>query len=181
MSSDVDNVARTLLEEAKRFLEKAKEEDGQEGVTAYLHASLVLGVASLEAHLNSIAEDFFAEKEFSLLEQSLLTESEIQFVDGQFELSNRLKMSRLEDRIEFLFRKFSTHPLDRSVSWWGEFKNGLILRNRLIHPKENPIIELGDIERFLLAIIKLLDALYSTIYKRPYPPANKELSSNMDF
>jgi hypothetical protein len=52
-----DEFSRLLLEEAKRFLEKAKgtEDPGQ---SAYLHAALTLGACALEAHVNAVCDDF---------------------------------------------------------------------------------------------------------------------------
>ncbi len=54
--SGIDAFATELFEEAKRFLEKAKEADNEEGKKAFLHAALLVGMSSLEAHINAICE-----------------------------------------------------------------------------------------------------------------------------
>src|SRR5438105_4558960 len=99
--SEADEFSKSLLEEAKRFYEKSISESTREGKTAYLHASLNLAFCSLEAHVNGIADDFVTRPELSIVEKSLLAEREIRLEKGQFVLADTLKMSRLEDRIEF--------------------------------------------------------------------------------
>lgn len=120
---EVDEYASSLLEQAKRFLEKA-ENDDEPGQSAYLHASLLLAFCALEAHLNAIASDFVQRSDLDLLSMSILCEREIKLENGRFEITNGLKIFRLEDRIEFLHRKFSGQEIDKSNSWWPELKEG---------------------------------------------------------
>jgi hypothetical protein len=176
-----DKFSRTLVEEAKRFLEKAKEEVDSEGQTAYLHAALLLGFGALEAHVNSIAEDFLVRSDLSILDRSLLAEREFRLQNGTFDLIDQLKMYRLEDRIEFLYRRFAGTTIDKTSEWWGGMKTGLILRNKLVHPKESPSINYTSVENALKAILSLIDALYNGIFKTAYPAARRGLQSSMRF
>ena len=72
--ADVDAFASQLLEEAKRFLEKAVIDGDAEGESGYLHAALNLAFSALEAHVNSIADDFLVRSDLSLLDRSILTQ-----------------------------------------------------------------------------------------------------------
>ena len=65
----IDEFASSLLDEAKRFLEKAAVRDA--GETAYLHAALMLGFCSLEAHTNAISDDFSKGGDLSITDQSI--------------------------------------------------------------------------------------------------------------
>src|SRR5437867_1022594 len=103
----VDDFASRLLEEAKRFHEKARDEVDGDGKQAYLHAAIVLACCSLEAHINSIAEDFLVRTDLSVLERSILAEREYRLEDGEFTITDALKIHRLTDRIEFIYRRFS--------------------------------------------------------------------------
>jgi hypothetical protein len=179
--AEIDEFASTLLDEAKRFLEKASQEDSFEGASAYLHAALQLGFASLEAHVNAIGEDFLSRTDLSLLDESILKERDFRLDNGQFVLVSQLKMYRLEDRVQFLFRRFSATGFDASVGWWGELKAGLKLRNSLTHPKQSESISQADVERCLKAILDALDALYQAIYRQPYPAIRRQLRSRMTF
>ena len=67
--SDRDIYARNLLEETKRFLEKANAEIDHEGKQAYLRAALIIGFSALEAHIYSIADDFSSRSDFTILEK----------------------------------------------------------------------------------------------------------------
>lgn len=164
----IDDFAALLFDEAKAFLEKAKTSSG-DAKTAYLHASLLVGFCSLEAHVNAIADDFLTRPDLSLLDLSILSEKEIVLEDGRYNLSDRLKMFRLEDRMDYLVNTFSTRPLDKSANYWSDFKAALRLRNELTHPKTPPTVSDASIERALHAIIAVLNAMYRSIYQRGHP------------
>lgn len=177
--TDIDVFATGLLEEAKRFLEKAKAAAGN-AAEPYLHAALLLGFCSLEAHVNAISDDFIDRRELSVHERGLLLEQEVRLVEGEFELSG-LRMSRLEEKIAFLHRKFSGAPLDKSAQWWGDFGNATVLRNKLTHPKQRQALTIESVERAIRSVIGAISALYQNIYGRKFPAANLDLQSQMDF
>ncbi|MFH1931888.1 MAG: hypothetical protein ABIN18_09905 [Pseudomonadota bacterium] len=179
---EMDLFASSLFEEAKCFLEKAKHETDEKGKMAYLHAALLIGFSSLEAHINAIAEEkITVHEELSVLEESILLEKEFYLKNGSFTLTDTLKMYRLTERIEFLYSKFSKIPLDKSKSFWEQIKVGLRIRNDLVHPKEQFILSERSIETALEGILSLLDDLYIALYKQHYPALGRRLDSNMDF
>lgn len=178
---EVDEFSRALIEEAKRFYEKAYHETDIEGKRAFLHASLLLGFCALEAHVNGIAEDFLVRTDLSVLERSILAEEELRLENGEFKLIGQLKMYRLEDRIAFLYRKFSNRPVNKSSQWWGDLKSGIQLRNKLVHPKESPLLTEANVKNSLEAILECLKVLYKAIYRKPYPVARRGLQSTMKF
>lgn len=179
--SDVDKFSQILFEEAKRFLEKAKTERKEEGRKAYLHAALNLGFCSLEAHINAIADDFLVRSDLDVLERSILSERDFSLKDGKHHLTESLKMYRLEDRVQFIHRRFSGKPLDKSTPWWTDLKEGLKLRNKLTHPKEAPKISDVNVETALQAIVNVLDTLYKAVYHTAYPSARCGLDSTLVF
>lgn len=177
----VDDFASRLLEEAKRLYEKALDETDREGQEAYLHAALVLGCCSLEAHVNSIADDFLVRQELSVIERSILAEREYRLENGELVLTEVLKMYRLTERIEFLYRRFSGEPLDKDQAWWGKLKTALSTRNELSHPKQHTPVTGQAVEQALQSILDALDAVYRGIYKKRYPARNRGLNSKMTF
>jgi hypothetical protein len=178
--ADIDDFATSLLEEAKRFLEKAQNESAPVARSAYLHASMMLAFCSLEAHLNAISDEFSDRPEFSTHERAILLEQEVKLEDGEFSLGG-FKMFRLEDRLQFLHRKFSGRPFDRGVGWWSQLKNAMISRNKLTHPKDAHLLTVDNVRDALTAIIAALDATYSVIYKKNFPAANRGLQSQLTF
>lgn len=178
---EIDRFAKQLFEEAKRLLEKANLEMPGEGKQAYLHAALMLGFCAFEAHVNSVSEDFIVREDLNPLERAILSEREYSLESGEFVVSSRLKIFRLTDRIEFIFRRFSGKPIDKSALWWSSLKSALQTRNELTHPKEKTEIQQEAVENALLAIISTLDNLYKAVYKRPYPPTTRGLDSQMTF
>jgi hypothetical protein len=179
--TEIDVFSRALLEQAKRFLEKAEEVTAEEERAAYLHAALMLAFGALEAHVNSIADDFLVRPELNVLERSILSEREYKLRRGKFELTDNLKMYRLEDRIEFIHHTFSSNELDKGSAWWSKLKEGMDLRNRITHPKEHIEITVENVRNAIQAIIDSLDALYMAVYRKGYPPARRSLKSTLSF
>jgi hypothetical protein len=177
----VDKFARTLLEEAKRFLEKGQQEPTVEGKQAYLHAALVLGFCSFEAHINSIADDFLVRKELTVIERSILAEKDYKLIEGEFALTDQLKMHRLTDRVEFLFRRFSGQPVNKLETWWCQLLRGLNSRNEVSHPKQHTVISEDLVEQALTSILDALDALYQAVYQKKYPQRKRGLDSTLSF
>jgi hypothetical protein len=177
---EIDDFARSLLEESKRYLEKASELHESAAIDACLHAALMLAFCSLEAHINAIGEEFGTRPDFSVHEKGVLLEKEVRLENGEFVLSNSLKMTRLEDRIQFLHVKFSA-PLDRSKPVWSQLMDALALRNQLTHPKGMISITEAAVSRAIQAIIDTLDGLYRAIYGKAFPAAGRGLQSKLTF
>jgi hypothetical protein len=179
----LDAFASTLLEEAKRFLEKASESSESHGRDAYLHSALLLGFVAFEAHINAIAEDFLSNEDLHPCERGLLAEQAVDLVDGEFEVKKKtLKMQRLEDRIQFLCRRFSKKPIDRKEPCWGQFLDATRLRNSLTHPKEElPTVSEAAVRRGLTALIELLNLIYLNLYKKGLPAYRRGTESRLSF
>src|SRR5918994_1965590 len=135
---DIDAYATSLLEMSKRFLEKGSSAGDEESAQAFFTAALLIGVSALEAHVNAIAEEVAERPGLEVIEVSLLREREYRLEKGQFLLVNSLKMYRLDDRLEFLFKRFTKAASPRSEPWWGQLQAALDLRNDVVHPKSKP-------------------------------------------
>lgn len=178
----LDTFASTLLEEAKRFLEKASETDEAEGKQAYLHSALLLSFASFEAHVNAIADDFLSREDLQPHERGLLAEQAVDLSDGEFKVRNSLKIQRLEDRVLFLCRRFSKTPIDRTAAFWGQFSEAARLRNSLTHPKTSlPTVGEAAVARALNALIELLNVMYLSLYRKKFPAHRRGISSRLSF
>lgn len=179
----IDDFAQLLFNEAKTFLEKGKDAPTLEAQTAFFHAALLLGFSSLEAHLNAIADEFLLTRpELSLLDQSILSEKAVQLEEGEYRLTNGLKMFRLEERIEYLSRKFGGKRIEKGASYWTDLKIAIDLRNQLSHPKQPPIVDAAIVECALSAILELMNLLYKDIYKgKGYPGYRRGLDASMEF
>jgi len=178
--TDIDNFARLLFEEAKRFLEKGRESCG-DGRTAYLHAAINLSFSALEAHVNAIADELLIRKDNSLIDKSILSEKDLKLNNGRFELTGQ-KIYRLQDRLEFLCRRYSNAPIDKNAAYWSHLKEAIDLRNHLTHPKNDPPkIGVESAEKSLTAILEILNELFVRIYKKGYPGFKRHLDSTMTF
>lgn len=178
---DIDALSVQLLEQAKRFLEKAKIDATQDGQAAYSHAALLLGFCSLEAHINAVAEELTIRPKLQILDQSILTEKEVLLVKGTFRLTDKLKMYRLEERLGYILANFTKgEPLSKQ-SWWGNLSAGLAIRNSLVHAKGGITIHVKAVSRSLQAIIDCLDTLYVGVYRRRYPGHSRGLDSSLHF
>ncbi|MBH0054501.1 hypothetical protein I6E74_10025 [Salinibacterium sp. SWN139] len=178
MSTEVDSFSIQLLDEAKRFLEKAQAASDEER-DAYLHAALMVGFSALESHLNGIADELSARPTASLLHNAILLEKDVKIESGVWELG-REKFYRLEDRIAFLTAEYSKST-PSSYGWWSVLREGIRARNSLVHPREVVALEPADVERFLAAIIGALNDIYLGIFKKGHPAFNRGLQSRMTF
>ena len=90
-------------------------------------------------------------------------------------------MCRLEDRICFLYRRFTGKPLDRTQNWWSSLKSGISIRNSIMHPRE--MVEITDklVKDVLAAIIESIDVLYRAVYGRGFQASGKGLNSSITF
>jgi hypothetical protein len=142
----------------------------------------MLSFGALEAHINAISEEFSRRSDLSVHEKGMLLEKDVKLDDGVFELAHGLKIARLEDRIDFIYRKFSGNPIDRSpAGWHGRLAAATKRRNELTHAKDVPSIAVADVRRAIEAIVDTLDALFRALYKSPFPPASRGVSSKMTF
>jgi hypothetical protein len=179
--NNIDQFASSLLDEAKRFLERAKEASETSSEPPNLHAALMLAFSSLEAHVNAVADEFSNRPELSLHERGVLIERDVQLHDGNFTLTPNLRIWRMEDRIALLHQRFSKTGLDMGASWRSKLGAAIDLRNKLTHPKIIPLITTGAVEKAIEAVIETINALYIALYNRPLPAANMGLASTMDF
>lgn len=179
--SRIDDFAGSLLEEAKRFLEKAVEARSDDEQAASLHAALMIGFCAFEAQLNAIADEMSVGHGLSIHERAVLQEREVRLENGKFSLQKGLKMYRLDDRVMFLYARFSTTKLDREEPWWAALRKAITLRNELTHPKDVPAVSIASIRDAMSAIIEAIDRLYKAVYKKPFPAASRGLHSTMQF
>jgi hypothetical protein len=179
--ADFDLFADQLLEEAKRFLEKARESSDTTAEAAYLHAALMLSFCALEARINSIGDESSLRTDLSAHERGLLLEHDVRLDEGEFRVQDALKVYRLEDRIEFLHAKLSGNPVDKSASWWGKLVSAMRLRNELTHAKVIPSITQSGVRSAVEAIVETLDALCRAIYGKKLPAADLGLNCRLRF
>jgi hypothetical protein len=180
--SEFDLFSDQLLGEAKRFLEKVCEASDATGKAAYLHAALILAFCALEARINSISEEARLRTDLTLHDQGILLEREVRLEKGEFKLTSSLKITRVEDRIEFLHVRLSGKSIDKTNgSWWSRLQVATHLRNELTHPKAIPTITEANVGSAIQAIIDTIDALSRAIYNKKYPTASEGLKSRFEF
>lgn len=180
---DIDNFASQLFEEAKRFLEKAKDIDDEDGKNAFLHAALLLGISSFEAHINAISDEMAGRPSLGVLDLSILMEKAYIFKKGRFELTQKLMMYNLVDRLEYIFSNFSLpgKSLDNDLNWRGKLNQGIQIRNSLVHPKEKNVINYQNVEDTFEGILGALDAVYLALYGQHFPALGRKFDSKMEF
>lgn len=178
MSAEADDFSIHLLDEAKRFLEKAEAASGVER-EAYLHAALLVGFSALESHLNGIADELASRPNSNLLHNAVLLEKDINLERGEWKIG-RDKYYRLEDRIAFLAIDYSG-VAPASFSWWSPLRDAMKVRNSLVHPRDAIVLELSEVRRFLDAIIQALNDIYLGVFNRRHPSFNRGLQSTLYF
>lgn len=177
MANESDAFSIELLDEAKRFLERANE-SGEPG--PFLHAALVLAFSALESHLNGIAEDLALRQDVTLLDRAVLAERSLKLKAGQWELSPDSRFYRLEDRVAFVFRRYADTDVT-GYAWWSDLKEALNARNALVHPRDVVSLSLPELKRFVSAIIDALNDIYKAVFGKGHPAHGRGLQSTLSF
>jgi hypothetical protein len=175
--TDLDAFSIQLLEEAKRFLEKANETDAPD---PYLHAALMLGFSSLESHLNGLVEELTLRQDTTLLDEAVLTERGLQLKGGRWELSADTRFFRLEDRMAFIFARYAGAEVS-TYAWWSDLKQAVSDRNSLVHPRDAVALSCSALERYLKAIVEALNDLYLAVFRKGHPAYGRGIQSAISF
>lgn len=179
--NEFDEFCEQLLEQSKRFYEKSKGTTDSEAKAAYNNASLLLAICSLEAYINAIGDELTMAKGYPLHLKSALLEKDIKLVNGQFVLSNSLKMFRLTDKIEIIYRTHTNKPVSHDEKWWKDLSFGIELRNKIVHPKDSIEVNIESLERIIKAVQDCLTVIYKAVYKRPFPKKSSTIISDKTF
>lgn len=132
------STGRMLYDAANMYLEWGRSGSSPTEAAGHLRVALVIGFTAVEAYLKTVADEF--------------------------EVRSNQTTAPIDKRIEHLFRKLSTEPLDQASSSWNEFKLALKLRDELQRPKAPARIDVGETERALGSIRTLLNTLNNGIY-----------------
>jgi hypothetical protein len=175
VTNDADEFSIRLLEEAKRFLEKAEEAKEPE---PYWHAALIIAFCSLESHLNAIADEL-ADWDVSVLDQSVLLEREIRLDAGAWNLGDS-RIFRTEDRIKFVMLRFG-QVRAADYPWWSDLLEGTKARNGLVHPRSTVVVNQALVSRYMKAIVDGLNDIYLAVFKKGHPAFGRGLQSSASF
>jgi len=167
--SDFEAYSNELLSASKHFLEEAKKSVKDSEKQRKLRASLTHAFFFLEAQINYLASHFLSSPEFSVVEQSLLSERDVSLEKGKFIVTEKQKFFRLEDRIEFLLARFSSDLEGTKGTWFFDLKSSIRVRNRLVHPRDAHSLEINEVENTILAVLGCLSALYLAIFGKGFP------------
>jgi len=129
---------RLFYNVANTYLEAARSNSSPTKTSEHLRVALVIGFTAVDAYLKTVAD--------------------------QFEVPSNRKKASIDKRMKYLFRKFSTEPLDQASSSWNEFKLALKLRDELQRPRIPSRIDVNATERALDSIWSLLNTLNNDIY-----------------
>jgi hypothetical protein len=141
----------------------------------------MLAFCAFEAHVNAVADDFLTRDELTILERSILGEKDYKLDKGEFVLTEGRKMYRLDERFEFVFKRFSGKDIVKTGGWWPMLKAAINHRNELVHPKQPTQTTLAVAESALNSIIEAIDALFLAVYRKPFPAKGRALSSTLTF
>jgi hypothetical protein len=86
----------------------------------------------------------------------------------------------LEERVLFLYCRFSGKKFDRKKSFWSLLQSGIKLRNEVVHPKECQTLSPKIISQTLTAILETMNYITLGIYQKKLPIAGRGLSSKLE-
>ena len=133
----------------------------------------------MEAYINSVCDDLVSTEEYKLdlYEKMILSERKIELKNGIAFLGNQLQMTRLMDRIEYIYCKFSHQNINQNEKWHDGVHDAIKLRNSLVHPKKVIELTTNQIETALNSILLTVNDVFNSVYKRNEPILNYGLQS----
>jgi hypothetical protein len=176
--SPLANDANRRFEFAKALLARAKASTSDEERKNFSEAAISIAFSSLEGMLSEVFSHFSKKNDFSIFEQSIINEKSVRILKGEPTLGEQ-RFQSIEDRLQYLFWRFSGAQFDTGCSWWPAFAEAVQLRNSIMHPKVGANIDPSDAERALNALLLAIDALMFTVFKKRWPKARKGLSPSV--
>ncbi|WP_283176139.1 hypothetical protein [Gemmobacter sp. 24YEA27] len=164
--------ANRRFEFSKALLDRAKKASDPETEKSFSEMAIAAAFSCLEGMLTHIFEHFIESKGFDVFEQSIMQEKAVKLVRGRPCLSEQ-RFQSIDDRLQYLFWRFSGEDFDRGKAWWPNFANAVNIRNGIMHPKKEGMVKSRDAEQAVLAIIDALDDLMLTVFGTKWPKANK--------
>lgn len=171
MNPIVDDANRRF-EFSKALLDRAKTACNVDLERSFAEMAVAAAFSCLEGMLTHIFEHFIESKSFDVYEKSIMQEKAVRLVRGQPCLGEQ-RFQSIDDRLQFLFWKFSGEEFDTGKAWWPDFARAVSVRNGVMHPKKEAEIKSNDAERAILAIVAALDELMITVFGSKWPKANK--------
>ena len=160
---------------AKALLARATVATLEEDWRSLAEGAVAFSFASLEGVLSEIFEHFTSNRvESDIFEQAIMNESAVKLQRGRPVLG-RQQFQSIDDRLQYLFWKFSGSEFDTQSIWWPSFAQAVQLRNNIMHPKGPCSLELADAEQAVRAVLNAIDALMQVVFKKPWPKASKGL------
>lgn len=167
------------FEYAKAFYAKSKLATKPDERKTYVEVCFALGFSFLEGTLSYISDHFADSRGFDTFERSIMNEQDLRIVRGQPQAAG-VKYRTLEERLQFLFWRFSHKPFDTQQKWWSALKQAINQRNDLMHPKKGAALTEDDAERCLLAILEATDCLFKTVFNNSWPKAKRGLLTSVE-
>jgi hypothetical protein len=139
----------------------------------------MLAFSSLEAHVNSVADEIAIRSDISVHSKGVLLEKKVELKKGEFILLPSPKISRLVDRILVLHR-LGLKP-NVGGDWYSRLTAATELRDRLTHPKTVPTLSIPSVRNAIESVIETIDEMYLAVYKTRFPAAHRRLHSKLSF
>jgi hypothetical protein len=157
--------ANRRFEFSKSLLHRAKNASDPEHQKSFAEMSVATAFSCLEGMLTHVFDHFTKRDDFDIFEQSIMQEKSVRLLHGKPSLGEQ-RFQSIEDRVQFLFWRFTGQEFDKNKTWWPDFANAVSVRNSIMHPKKKGEITAQDAERAILAIIATLDDLMLTVFKK---------------
>lgn len=178
-SLDLGSDLNRRIEFAKAFYKRSINCEDEGERKTMIEVSVSLSFSFMEGTLTYLFDHFAGAKQFSIFEQAVMSEKDVKIADG-VPILQGTRYRSIEERLQFLFWRFSYKELDTSVAWWPKLRAAIDTRNQIMHPKGALSLSAKDAENCLRAVIDATNALFVTVFNRPWPKANRGLDTPVE-
>ncbi len=133
----LSELVNNLFQDSKFFLQECKTHSENKPFKGTFARAAILTVWSgFEGWVNKTCQEFSKKtKDLSINEIGFLRERRIKLKKGEFVLTKADKYENIENKIEFLLKRFANKKLDKGGKDWIDFKRAKSLRDSIVHPK----------------------------------------------
>lgn len=158
-----------LLKDSQYFIKEAeKHHSNQILQQRFIRASIISAWSGFEGWVNKTCSDFAKTiPNLGVNDIGFLLEKRIELKMGQFELTNSPKYESIENKMEYLLRRFASYTIDKSTKNWQSFTQIKIIRDSIAHPKEGreTVYSISDGVLTINTLRQFLNLLSKKIYR----------------
>lgn len=160
------------LEDSYYFMKKASKQKDLSEARRYYRVSVFCAMSAIEAFVNYVGDAFAQSGSLEPFEIALLTDRQFALKGGKFDVLDKMEYHRLEDKLRFLFCKFTPNFEFEKIPSWSRLIEFKRFRDSLTHPRQDE--DETKLEEYktktvkgISSVIEIMNHLCKGVFNKP--------------